>query len=277
MGDMFPTTLAALGVQIPGDRLGLGTNLYSGSDTLLEIYGYDELYSGLSSKSELMDNLTAGITTPTCDIEVLDYDKNTNTIQLIVSNISGVGADNIQSVTAKVYEEGNQSNEVSYTAEDRGDGSFIITIYFSDLDYRSGTYNVTITAREAGAVNGNIFTTGATTIYMAVDEENVGEIENTSSLGYTIGDFDYSSGSFEITYGRLDMQDLAGVQFAVWKQDDQSDLQWISAELGPDGIYRASVNVFDYAFDDSSFTIDLYELRTDGTSKMIRRDYYSID
>ena len=27
--DFFPTTLASLGVQIEGDRLGLGTNLFS--------------------------------------------------------------------------------------------------------------------------------------------------------------------------------------------------------------------------------------------------------
>lgn len=34
--DMFPTTLAAMGVKIKGNRLGLGTNLFSGKPTLLE-------------------------------------------------------------------------------------------------------------------------------------------------------------------------------------------------------------------------------------------------
>lgn len=37
--DMFPTTLAALGVQIDGNRLGLGTNLFSGQKTLPEKLG----------------------------------------------------------------------------------------------------------------------------------------------------------------------------------------------------------------------------------------------
>ena len=41
--DMFPTTLAAMGVQIEGNRLGLGVNLYSGEHTLLEEYGEDYL------------------------------------------------------------------------------------------------------------------------------------------------------------------------------------------------------------------------------------------
>ena len=39
--DMFPTTLAALGVEIEGNRLGLGTNLFSDVPTLAEQYGYD--------------------------------------------------------------------------------------------------------------------------------------------------------------------------------------------------------------------------------------------
>lgn len=37
--DMYPSTLAALGVQVSGERLGLGTNLFSGEPTLLESYG----------------------------------------------------------------------------------------------------------------------------------------------------------------------------------------------------------------------------------------------
>ncbi len=45
--DMFPTTLAALGCKIQGDRLGLGTNLFSDETTLCERIGYDELCANL--------------------------------------------------------------------------------------------------------------------------------------------------------------------------------------------------------------------------------------
>lgn len=41
--DMFPTTLAAMGVQIEGDRLGLGTNLFSDRQTLSEEFGHLQL------------------------------------------------------------------------------------------------------------------------------------------------------------------------------------------------------------------------------------------
>lgn len=49
--DMFPTVLASLGVKIDGDRLGLGTNLFSGMDTLAEKYGYTVLFDELGKKS----------------------------------------------------------------------------------------------------------------------------------------------------------------------------------------------------------------------------------
>ncbi len=50
--DMFPTTLAALGCTIEGDRLGLGTNLFSSKPTLTEIYGYDKLNNELAKSSK---------------------------------------------------------------------------------------------------------------------------------------------------------------------------------------------------------------------------------
>jgi len=40
--DIFPTTLAAMGCDIKGDRLGLGTNLFSQEQTLAEKMGYEE-------------------------------------------------------------------------------------------------------------------------------------------------------------------------------------------------------------------------------------------
>ncbi len=50
--DMFPTTLAALGAAIEGERLGLGTNLFSSEETLTEKYGYDKLEEELSKASD---------------------------------------------------------------------------------------------------------------------------------------------------------------------------------------------------------------------------------
>ena len=56
--DMFPTTLAALGVEIPGDRLGMGVNLYSDHTTLLEKYSDTECYNELSVPSSFVSELS---------------------------------------------------------------------------------------------------------------------------------------------------------------------------------------------------------------------------
>lgn len=55
--DMFPTTLAAMGVEIEGDKLGLGTNLFEKEKTLTEQYGTKRLGSELAKKSEFMESL----------------------------------------------------------------------------------------------------------------------------------------------------------------------------------------------------------------------------
>ena len=50
--DLFPTTLAALGCTIDGNRLGLGTNLFSGQITLCEKYGFESLNDELAKASD---------------------------------------------------------------------------------------------------------------------------------------------------------------------------------------------------------------------------------
>ena len=55
--DIFPTTLAAMGVTIPGERLALGTNLFSGVQTLLERFGFDHTDSELRMRSPFLTAL----------------------------------------------------------------------------------------------------------------------------------------------------------------------------------------------------------------------------
>ena len=55
--DMFPTTLAALGVQIEGDRLGIGTNLFGTRQTLAEELGFETYEQEISRHSSFFDSL----------------------------------------------------------------------------------------------------------------------------------------------------------------------------------------------------------------------------
>lgn len=50
--DMFPTTLAAMGVKIKDERLGLGTNLFSDTQTLVEEFGASYVEDEIKKNSE---------------------------------------------------------------------------------------------------------------------------------------------------------------------------------------------------------------------------------
>ena len=49
--DLFPTTLAAIGCTIEGERLGLGTNLFSSAKTLTELLGFERFNDELAKAS----------------------------------------------------------------------------------------------------------------------------------------------------------------------------------------------------------------------------------
>ena len=55
--DSFPTTLAAMGVEIEGNRLGLGTNLFSDRQTLTEEFGRTDVRTQLLAHSSFLQEL----------------------------------------------------------------------------------------------------------------------------------------------------------------------------------------------------------------------------
>lgn len=72
--DMFPTTLAAMGVTIEGDRLALGVNLFSDEQTLTEQYGRKGLDKELMKKSKFYDMLINDV-----DIDALQKKRKEET------------------------------------------------------------------------------------------------------------------------------------------------------------------------------------------------------
>ena len=54
--DLYPTTLAALGANIDGNRLALGTNLFSDEETLIEKYGLEYVNDELMKISRFYNN-----------------------------------------------------------------------------------------------------------------------------------------------------------------------------------------------------------------------------
>ena len=55
--DLFPTTLASIGAQIEGERLGLGTNLFSDQKTLIEESSVSHVNAELNASSDFISQL----------------------------------------------------------------------------------------------------------------------------------------------------------------------------------------------------------------------------
>ncbi len=269
--DSFPTTLAAMGVTIPGDKLGLGVNLYSSTPTLLEVYGKDSFNEGISAKSELMDNLTAGISTKMVTLTPMTYNNETKTMQVIASDLNA--SEELETLVASVWKEGDRSDLNTYEGVDRGDGTWIFNVPFSDFGYRAGTYNFSVTARNNKIAD---YLLGATTITMVDAEmENAEDVVETFT-GVRFSDFNYANGTFDVYVSEQNASQVTSVLLAVWKESDQSDLHWYTAEQGADGIYKATVNAFDFAFDSRPYMVHVYESMVDGSQTLRETKTYRI-
>ena len=73
--DMYPTTLAALGVKWGSNSLGLGVNLFSGEKTLCERFGVDGFIYHLASSSDFYDDFLIEGNTSIEDEVGIDADR----------------------------------------------------------------------------------------------------------------------------------------------------------------------------------------------------------
>lgn len=153
--DNYPTTLASLGVSIEGERLGLGTNLFSSRSTLTEVYGNPYINQELTRKSELMDQLTEEIDTdnmelkiregrvPTVTATALPYDFRTGILQVVIDNIQNAD-DGIAGITVAVWTGPDQSNLQWLQAEAQPDGSYIANVNIPGFGFATGEYYIDV-------------------------------------------------------------------------------------------------------------------------------------
>lgn len=157
--DNFPTTLAALGVQIDGDRLGLGTNLFSGTKTLLEEFGNSKVNAELKKKSEFIEKLSAVDKTndalliregkmngADADIDMTHVAEGY--IPVAVTNVSDSIVNNLQGLVLTVWTEDGQADVTWYELNPDEEGNYAGVIDLSRFDYKSGTYYVNVRAVE---------------------------------------------------------------------------------------------------------------------------------
>lgn len=157
--DNFPTTLAALGVQIDGDRLGLGTNLFSGTKTLLEEFGNSKVNAELKKKSEFIEKLSAVDKTndalliregkmngADADIDMTHVAEEY--IPVAVTNVSDSIVNNLQGLVLTVWTEDGQADVTWYELNPDEEGNYAGVIDLSRFNYKPGTYYVNVRAVE---------------------------------------------------------------------------------------------------------------------------------
>lgn len=157
--DNFPTTLAALGVQIDGDRLGLGTNLFSGKQTLLEKFGKSKVNAELKKKSEFIEKLSAVNKTNDAlliregrmngaDADVDMTHATEGYIPVLVTNVSDSIVNNLQGLVLTVWTEDGQTDVTWYELNPDEEGNYAGVIDLSRFNYKPGTYYVNVRAVE---------------------------------------------------------------------------------------------------------------------------------
>lgn len=153
--DAFPTTLAAIGVEIEGNRLGLGTNLFSSEQTLTERFGIEKEEKELNKQSELMTQL-ADIDEssevllvregkiPTGEVVIGEYQRQTGTIPLTVQQITG--GENIQSILVAVWTNDDQSDLQWIELQMNEDSNYATEINMGNFGFIPGDYNIHVYA-----------------------------------------------------------------------------------------------------------------------------------
>lgn len=203
--DTFPTTLAAMGVSIEGNRLGLGTNVFSGEETLLEKDGMQMINTEFSKKSDFLNALAdvnpnaEGMRNRGSAVG-LDFhvdEVNEDTLSVTCDDLYGING-TLNSLELFVQDsDGNQtSNIMNYT----GDGTFKaqITVLNGNMDSVYIGVDAHSTDSDKNSVterifeyNGNVrmFPTNDLTSFLnelnALDRNRYTILMNTQGIGVT--------------------------------------------------------------------------------------------
>lgn len=151
--DDFPTTLSVMGAQIEGDRLGLGTNLFSAKETLSEKEGVTAEYNKMLKKSKLMEKLSdideeeyrrkeEEKVSPTADVKIKKTGKD-NQVLIKVENIEHLKK-GLQSITAAVWKNEDQSDLQWVNLAVFENGICKTKVDLSNYEPMQGEYNVHI-------------------------------------------------------------------------------------------------------------------------------------
>lgn len=150
--DFFPTTLSALGVEIEGERLGLGTNLFSDKQSLTERFGIKTMKKEVEKKSDLLEKLAdldensqdllirVG-KTPKANIVVEEYNREIGILPVKVMDYENI-SNGVTNTVLAVWTEADQSDLQWIPMEIQEDSSYYGNIDISLFGYKMGDYHI---------------------------------------------------------------------------------------------------------------------------------------
>lgn len=156
--DTFPTTLASLGATISGNKLGLGTNLYSGIPTDIEELGKETMFTELNKPSEFMEELADINYTAlkdrtgfhsSCTTTLDSYHDGIVTIT--VKDIFGYEEDNLDQVRIRITESSGNVTEQIMT--NMGDGIYEASLPLLDDNIDYAHVEVIVTSSSSDLTN----------------------------------------------------------------------------------------------------------------------------
>lgn len=177
--DHFPTTLASLGATIEGNRLGLGTNLFSSEWTLAERYQRKRMEAELNRKSKFMEDIASYIITefPEATVIAQDYDSATGVQPIVITDIKNVPG-NIMSLNVAVWTLDGQTDLQWMQAVQNSEGDYTMDINITSFGSRMENYHIHVYAvLEDGSME---LLTGTTMEIKQVEAEQMetGQIDN---------------------------------------------------------------------------------------------------
>ena len=273
--DLFPTTLAAMGVEIPGDRLGLGTNLYSSEQTLVEEYGVDGVNDGLASKSELMNNLIAGIQTEFSTISTGELDESSGKLTLKAENISWTDEMDDFCFTVTNDETGQQE---TYSAPDPTDGSATVVVDLQDFLYEPGSYSVEAIVTQGVRSGGKRYVSMGTASF-TITEAQSRKIEKLysgePSVSMRIKPHEDDAG-FNVSISTRFIGDDT-LKCYIWSESDQSDMHVFYPIVGRDGNAQITIWPETFSNEPGVYSVHLYYEDEDGEETFVTADTWAIN
>lgn len=138
--DLFPTTLASLGVKLSDNRLGLGTNLFSTRKTLVESFSVETIETELAKRSAQMENLSSHRDPVSADVSLSSYAPFTNSFQAKLDHLQTVQT--AFTIRCVVWPSADNGELIWYDLKQVEDGSYLSMIPLEDFDNKQGGYTV---------------------------------------------------------------------------------------------------------------------------------------